>query len=58
MGAPSEHYLIDIDREQRQRKPPPDASAPYVLIEGTAPPGTVPLLFSYLNGAGAIPDAP
>lgn len=52
------HYLIDIDREQRQRKPPPDASAPYVLIEGTAPPGTVPLLFSYLNGAGAIPDAP
>jgi hypothetical protein len=49
------HYLIDIDREQRQRKPPPDASAPYALIEGTAPPGTVPHLFSYLNGAGAIP---
>ncbi|MGN6169735.1 MAG: hypothetical protein ACTHQQ_16420 [Solirubrobacteraceae bacterium] len=49
------HYLIDIDREQRQRRPSPDASGPYVLIEGTAPPGTVPLLFSYLNGAGAIP---
>ncbi|MGZ6565430.1 MAG: hypothetical protein ACXVH1_38900 [Solirubrobacteraceae bacterium] len=49
------HYLIDIDREQRQRKPPTDASAPYVLIEHSASPGTVPLLFSYLNGAGAIP---
>jgi len=51
------HYLIDIDKAQRQRSDtgagPADA-APYVLIEGTAPAGTAPHLFRYLDGGDAI----
>jgi hypothetical protein len=51
------HYLSDIDRSQRERSEagtgPPD-SAPYTLIDGTAPAGTTPQLFRYLNGADAI----
>jgi len=53
----SAHYLVDIDRAHRQHEPRPGASrgaAPYVLIEGTAPAGTVPHLFGYLHGAGAL----
>ena len=49
------HYLIDIDRAQRHRLHAVTPKAePYVLIEGSAPPGTVPRLFDYLNGACAI----
>jgi hypothetical protein len=51
------HYLIDIDKEQRQRSDRAGGSsdiAPYVLIEGTALAGTVPHLFRYLDGGGAI----
>ena len=49
------HYLIDIDRAQRRRLQAVTPKAePYVLIEGSAPPGTVPRLFDYLNGAGVI----
>jgi hypothetical protein len=51
------HYLIDIDNAQRQRSETGDCpadTAPYVLIEGTAPAGTTPHLFRYLDGAGAI----
>jgi hypothetical protein len=51
------HYLIDIDKAQRQRSNAgngPPGAAPYVLIEGTAPPGTVPHLFRYLDGGEAI----
>jgi len=51
------HYLINIDRAQRQRTQAGDAppgTAPYVLIKGTAPAGTVPRLFHYLDGGGAI----
>lgn len=49
------HYLIDIDRAQRQRVHGGTPNAdPYVLIEGSALPGTLPRLFDYLNGAGAI----
>jgi hypothetical protein len=51
------HYLKEIDEAQRRRlnqaDVPLDAS-PYVLIEGTARAGTVPQLFRYLDGAGAI----
>jgi hypothetical protein len=51
------HYLIDIDKARRQRPntghDPADA-APYVLVEGTAPLGTVPHLFRYLGGCSAI----
>jgi hypothetical protein len=51
------HYLIDIDETHRPRA---NAAAtapgarPYVLITGTARAGTIPRLFSYLNGADAI----
>lgn len=51
------HYLRDIDAAQRQRSDVADATmdaAPYVLVEGSAPAGTVPQLFRYLDGAGAI----
>jgi hypothetical protein len=51
------HYLIDIDKAQRQRSTTGDGpvdAAPYVLIEGTAPAGTAPQLFRYLDGGGAI----
>ena len=49
------HYLTDIDRAQRQRVQAATPNAtPYVLIEQSAPPGTAPRLFDYLNGRGAI----
>jgi hypothetical protein len=51
------HYLKDIDEAQRQGSgaaDPTGDAAPYVLIDGTAPAGTVPQLFRYLGGAGAI----
>ncbi|HZE15988.1 MAG TPA: hypothetical protein VE197_09930 [Mycobacterium sp.] len=49
------HYLIDIDRAQRQRADAVTPNTdPYRLIEGSAPPGTLPRLFDYLNGGGAI----
>ena len=51
------HYLIDIDKAQRRRanrQNAPVGAAPYALIEGTAPAGTIPHLFRYLNGRGAI----
>jgi hypothetical protein len=51
------HYLRDIDQAQRQRSRATDATvdaAPYVLIEGSAPAGTIPQLFHYLDGGGAI----
>jgi hypothetical protein len=48
------HYLIDIDKAQRYGSPTPPGqagAAPYVLIDGTAAPATVPHLFRYLDGA-------
>jgi hypothetical protein len=51
------HYLIDIDRAQRQHGSEgrqPAGAAPYVLMEGTAPAGAVPRLFGYLDGGKAI----
>jgi hypothetical protein len=50
------HYLIDIDETHRPRANAAAGSGarPYVLITGIAPAGTIPRLFSYLNGADAI----
>jgi hypothetical protein len=51
------HYLIDIDKAQRQRAENGDDlldAAPYVVVEGTAAAGTVPQMFRYLAGGEAI----
>ena len=51
------HYLRAIDEAHRRPSDAGDArneAAPYVPIEGTAPPEAVPSLFRYLGGTGAI----
>jgi hypothetical protein len=54
------HYLRAIDQTHPQGSDSgaPVGAAPYVVIDGTASPNTVPRLFSYLRGANAIDPTP